>query len=147
MLDAGWAPGRPLRILTGGEPVPRRLAEQLAPCGEVWNMYGPTETTIWSTCARVAPAAAPLPIGRPIANTRVYVLDRAGGLAPQGAAGELLHRRRRARDRLRQPPRADRGALPRRIRSGRGRGCTAPATWRAGGTTARSNSSAASTTR
>jgi amino acid adenylation domain-containing protein len=97
MLDAGWRPhadGPALRILTGGEKVSRALARRLAPLGEVWNMYGPTETTIWSTCRRIAAEdtdsdAGSVPIGRPIANTRVYVLDDAGGLAPHGAAGEL----------------------------------------------------------
>jgi hypothetical protein len=52
-------------------------------------MYGPTETTIWSTLARVRDPAAPITIGRPIENTRVYVLERSGQLAPVGVPGEL----------------------------------------------------------
>jgi hypothetical protein len=57
--------------------------------GELWNMYGPTETTIWSTARRVRDASGPIPIGRPIANTRVYVVDSSGQLAPLGVPGEL----------------------------------------------------------
>jgi hypothetical protein len=57
--------------------------------GALWNMYGPTETTIWSTAGRIRDPAAPIRIGRPIANTRVYVRDAAGAPAPIGVAGEL----------------------------------------------------------
>ncbi|HEX3757326.1 MAG TPA: amino acid adenylation domain-containing protein [Kofleriaceae bacterium] len=78
----------PLKVLCGGEALPPGLAEQLvrrAP--EVWNLYGPTETTIWSTACRVS---GPAPtIGRPIANTRVYVLDARLRPVPVGVAGEL----------------------------------------------------------
>jgi acyl carrier protein len=52
-------------------------------------MYGPTETTVWSTTHKLAKAAASVPIGRPIANTRIYILDEDGVPAPIGAAGEL----------------------------------------------------------
>ncbi len=70
--------------------MPRDLAQRsLARVGELWNMYGPTETTIWSTVQRVADATGPITIGRPIANTRVYVLDAGGQLAPIGVIGEL----------------------------------------------------------
>ncbi|WP_157036479.1 non-ribosomal peptide synthetase, partial [Streptomonospora alba] len=84
-----------LRVLAGGEALPEALAETLADrAAEVVNLYGPTETTIWSTAARIArgrdlPAAAAAPIGAPIANTRVHVLDAALRPAPAGAAGEL----------------------------------------------------------
>ncbi|MEU6485709.1 amino acid adenylation domain-containing protein [Streptomyces sp. NPDC046887] len=82
---------RGLRILVGGEACPPVLAESLrALTNDLTNLYGPTETTIWSTAARLSEggAGAP-PIGRPIANTRVYVLDE--GLAPvaPGVVGEL----------------------------------------------------------
>ena len=56
---------------------------------QLWNMYGPTETTIWSTISLVTDPSAAIPIGRPIANTRVYVLEPSGVLAPIGAFGEL----------------------------------------------------------
>ncbi|MEO8078021.1 MAG: non-ribosomal peptide synthetase, partial [Acidobacteriota bacterium] len=55
----------------------------------LWNLYGPTETTIWSTIERVTAGAGPLSIGRPIANTQAYVVDTAGQRVPVGVLGEL----------------------------------------------------------
>ncbi|QBI54649.1 non-ribosomal peptide synthetase [Streptomonospora litoralis] len=84
-----------LRVLVGGEALPERLAASLAERAvEVVNLYGPTETTIWSTAAPVAarperPAAEPAAIGTPIANTRLRVLDSALRPVPAGATGEL----------------------------------------------------------
>jgi microcystin synthetase protein McyG len=90
LLDAGWPGKRDLTALCGGEAMPRDLAGALLRrTATLWNMYGPTETTIWSTAARVTDAAAPIRIGRPIANTRVYVLDQAGTPLPIGVVGEL----------------------------------------------------------
>ncbi|MBK9942043.1 MAG: amino acid adenylation domain-containing protein [Kouleothrix sp.] len=88
LLDAGW-PGAPgLRALCGGEALPPALAAELLPrTAELWNLYGPTETTIWSTLERVG--AGPLTIGRPIANTEVHVLDERGQPTPIGVPGEL----------------------------------------------------------
>ena len=90
LVDAGWA-GRPgLKALCGGEALPRDLASSLVlRVGELWNMYGPTETTIWSTVSRVSDPSVAIAIGRPIANTRVYVLEPSGLPAPIGVAGEL----------------------------------------------------------
>ena len=91
MLDAGWTGKPDLKALCGGEAMPRDLAASLVErVAELWNMYGPTETTIWSTVSRIKDTAGPLPIGRPIANTRVYVVEPSGLLAPVGAFGELL---------------------------------------------------------
>ncbi|RSS37559.1 amino acid adenylation domain-containing protein, partial [Streptomyces sp. WAC07061] len=83
-----------LRKLTGGEALPPTLADQLRAAGEghVLNVYGPTETTIWSTADTVAgqdAGSAAVPIGTPLANTRVYVLDRSLQPVPAGVAGEL----------------------------------------------------------
>jgi amino acid adenylation domain-containing protein len=90
LLYAGWRPRRWLRVLCGGEAFPRDLAARLLPLAEsVWNLYGPTETTVWSCLCRVESAERPLPIGRPIRNTRVVVLDQQGDPAPIGAPGEL----------------------------------------------------------
>jgi amino acid adenylation domain-containing protein len=90
LLAAGWRGGEGLKVLCGGEALPAELAGRLlATAGAVWNLYGPTETTIWSTVQRVAAAAGAPPIGRPIANTRVYVLDPVGQPVPVGVAGEL----------------------------------------------------------
>lgn len=90
LLCAGWV-GRPgFRALCGGEPLPRDLAGALLPrVAQLWNLYGPTETTIWSTVWRVSTASDPIRIGKPITNTRCYVLDARGHLLPRGAVGEL----------------------------------------------------------
>ena len=90
LLEAGWTGGPGFRALCGGEGLPRELADALlARVGELWNLYGPTETTIWSTAERVAGGGAPITIGRPIDNTQVHVLSRAGELQPAGIPGEL----------------------------------------------------------
>ena len=93
LLDAQW-PGRPgLKAMVGGETLPRDLALALgARCGEVWNMYGPTETTVYSTVWRVDDAAlarSGVAIGRPIANTSVWILERQGQRCPIGVPGEI----------------------------------------------------------
>ncbi|SHJ42395.1 non-ribosomal peptide synthase domain TIGR01720/amino acid adenylation domain-containing protein [Nocardiopsis flavescens] len=78
-----------LRILVGGEALPPDLAEALASrAASVTNVYGPTETTIWSTTAPVCPES-PVTIGRPIANTRVHVLDAGLAPVPTGVPGDL----------------------------------------------------------
>ncbi len=88
LLDSGWT-GRPgLRALAGGEALPVELAHRLLGRGvELWNMYGPTETTIWSAVSRVRPGQVLL--GEPIANTQLHVLDPDGDLVPAGVPGEL----------------------------------------------------------
>ncbi|HYC93635.1 MAG TPA: amino acid adenylation domain-containing protein, partial [Thermoanaerobaculia bacterium] len=91
LLDAGWQGSERLKLLCGGEALARDLAERLLErCGSLWNMYGPTETTIWSTVRRVTPVStASVPIGKPIANTQVYVLDTSLEPVPIGVPGEL----------------------------------------------------------
>jgi amino acid adenylation domain-containing protein len=90
LIAADWAGQAGLRLLCGGEALPRDLADALIErADEVWNMYGPTETTIWSLVQRVRPASGPVPIGRPIANTTVHILDRHGSPVPAGVIGEL----------------------------------------------------------
>ncbi|MBX3593368.1 amino acid adenylation domain-containing protein [Sphingomonas sp.] len=90
LIETGWTGLPGLRILCGGEALPRSLADQLMPrCAELWNVYGPTETTIWSTSARVEAGEGPVPIGRPIANTSVHVLDAHHNRMPIGQIGEL----------------------------------------------------------
>jgi amino acid adenylation domain-containing protein len=90
LLLSGWKGSSTLRIFSGGEALPRDLAEELLGKGkEVWNLYGPTETTIWSTVKKVEPGTGAVRIGKPIGNTRVYVLDRNQELLPTGVPGEL----------------------------------------------------------
>ena len=91
LIEYGWTGKPDLKILCGGEALPRELAEQLLPrCAELWNMYGPTETTIWSSLFRVRDTNWTIaPIGRPIANTQMYVLDKYRRPLPIGVAGEL----------------------------------------------------------
>ncbi|WP_406729649.1 non-ribosomal peptide synthetase [Streptomyces sp. GD-15H] len=89
LLTAGWRGDPALRALCGGEPLPEALADRLAPLvGALYNMYGPTETTIWSTVDRVR-VGEPVTIGRPIGNTRCHVLDERGVPVPPGVPGEL----------------------------------------------------------
>lgn len=91
LIESGWQGDSKLKILCGGETLPRELAEKLLPrCGELWNMYGPTETTIWSSVYRVQDCNwTSAPIGRPIANTQMYVLGKNGHVVPLGVPGEL----------------------------------------------------------
>jgi amino acid adenylation domain-containing protein len=90
LMEAGWDGSEALRVLTGGEALPPDLARKLvARSDEVWNLYGPTETTVWSARYRLPPEGEPVRIGRPIENTRLYVLDRAGRPVPVGVPGEL----------------------------------------------------------
>lgn len=89
LLDAGWRGRRALTALVGGEALTGDLAATLRPCvGNLWNCYGPTETTVWSTVDRVEDG--PVTIGKPIGNTRVYVLDGALRPVPRGVTGELF---------------------------------------------------------
>ncbi|MBW4698402.1 MAG: amino acid adenylation domain-containing protein [Aphanocapsa lilacina HA4352-LM1] len=90
LVESGWQGRAGLTLLCGGEALVPELAERLLERGDaLWNLYGPTETTIWSTAARVSTAAGPVPIGRPIANTQVYVLDAHRQPLPVGVPGEL----------------------------------------------------------
>ena len=89
LIDSGWRGESNLKVLCGGETLRPDLAEELFKrCRELWNMYGPTETTIWSTTCRLLPGE-PISLGRPIANTKVHVLDGDLRPVPVGAVGEL----------------------------------------------------------
>jgi natural product biosynthesis luciferase-like monooxygenase protein/FkbM family methyltransferase len=83
------------RLVVGGEAFPRSLSRRLGSRVDgdrVWNMYGPTETTIWSTAQRLGrgDGEREVPIGRPLSNTRVCVLDASGNRVPVGVPGELF---------------------------------------------------------
>jgi len=90
LLESGWQ-GRPgFKAVSGGEPLaPELAADLLARCGEVWNGYGPTETTIYSTYWRVHDPVAGIRIGRPVANTQAWILDGHRQPSPIGVPGEL----------------------------------------------------------
>jgi amino acid adenylation domain-containing protein len=89
LLEAGWRGSPRLRLLTGAEALRRDLADRLLPLGrELWNLYGPTEITVWATAWRVAPEG-PISVGRPLAETRIYLLDRDFAPVPLGATGEV----------------------------------------------------------
>src|SRR6476660_4522764 len=90
LIDAGWREGTDLKVLCGGEALSVDLANELIARGvTLWNMYGPTETTIWSTTCKLERGVGPVSIGKPIANTRVYIIDKFGNRVPVGVAGEL----------------------------------------------------------
>jgi nonribosomal peptide synthetase DhbF len=90
LLETNWRPAQGFRAFCGGEALSRTLADEiLEHVDELWNLYGPTETTIWSTLDQVERDGAPISIGRPIGNTQVYVLDQAGEPVPIGVTGEI----------------------------------------------------------
>lgn len=90
LLGSGWQGREELVVLSGGEALPVDLARQLLQANRaVWNVYGPTETTVWSSAHRVSMDDEPIPVGKPICNTTLHVLDKFGKRVPPGVAGEL----------------------------------------------------------
>jgi amino acid adenylation domain-containing protein len=90
LLDSGWRGGGRLKVLCGGEALTRELANRLLEeASSVWNMYGPTETTIWSATSRVEAGEGEVTIGPPLRNTEIHVLDGRLAPVPLGVPGEL----------------------------------------------------------
>jgi len=93
LLEGGWQGKANLKLLCGGEALDVSLAQQLLTCGaELWNLYGPTETTIWSAALKIESSMLKdgiVPIGPPIANTQFYILDAQQNPVPVGVPGEL----------------------------------------------------------
>ncbi|MEH2120069.1 non-ribosomal peptide synthetase [Nostoc sp.] len=90
LLAAGWQGSPQLKMISTGEALPRELANQLLPKGAcLWNLYGPTETTIWSTGYKVTTANKAISIGYALANTQLYILDSHLQPVPIGISGEL----------------------------------------------------------
>ncbi len=93
LLDGGWPGDGQLKVLCGGEALPQDLGEQLlTKCASLWNVYGPTEATIWSTLRRVEAGdgvTGTVSIGRPLDNTQIYLLDPDLRPVPVGVLGEL----------------------------------------------------------
>jgi amino acid adenylation domain-containing protein len=95
LIESGWSGAPALTMISGGEALPSELAARLlALGGRLFNAYGPTETTVWSTIQQVSKdtsaIATTVPIGRPLSNTRCYVLDGRCNPVPPGVAGELF---------------------------------------------------------
>ena len=91
LLDCDWQGTPDLTVLCGGEALPQELATQLTPkCKSLWNMYGPTETTIWSMIAKIKSGDLQVTVGQPIANTDIYVLNSNMQAVPVGVPGELF---------------------------------------------------------
>ncbi|MFE1558327.1 amino acid adenylation domain-containing protein [Streptomyces sp. NPDC058734] len=89
LTASGWRPGSRLSIVSGGEALTGSLAAALAGAGALWNIYGPTETSVYSLCERVgADAAGDITLGRPVGNTVVEIL-RDGERCADGETGEI----------------------------------------------------------
>lgn len=87
--ESGWLPEAQMKLLVGGERVDQDIKQFLTQQGsKVWNVYGPTETTIWSTISPLT-FNGPITIGRPIGNTQVYVLNSDLLPVPNGVSGDL----------------------------------------------------------
>jgi len=90
MIEAGWEKKLSLKILCGGEALPKDLADKLiARSSSLWNMYGPTETTIWSAVKQISASDESITIGRPIDNTQLFILDDYLKPLPEGSVGEI----------------------------------------------------------
>ncbi|WP_378186696.1 amino acid adenylation domain-containing protein [Aquimarina sp. W85] len=90
LYNANWEGDSTLKVLCGGDLLSESLAENLLnTCSEVWNMYGPTETTIWSSIKKIDTPKDASNIGKPIQNTKIYVLDDYRNLLPVGARGNI----------------------------------------------------------
>jgi amino acid adenylation domain-containing protein len=91
LIDSGWEKPLNIKALIGGEPVPMPLAHQLlSRCNELWNIYGPTETTVCSFLTQITINDNPITIGKPIANTTVYLLDANRKPVNEGQVGEIV---------------------------------------------------------
>ena len=90
LLDSGWPGSAKLRALCGGEALPEDLARRLAPrVSALWNLYGPTETAVWSAVLRL-PSTGEVAVGRPIARTQIFLLDRQLEPVALGVPGEFI---------------------------------------------------------
>ncbi|MEO1558214.1 MAG: amino acid adenylation domain-containing protein, partial [Cyanobacteria bacterium J06632_19] len=90
LLEAGWRGSPNLRIISTGESLSRELADKLLEkCASLWNLYGPTEITVWATLYQVKPGEEAVSIGRPLGNTQAYILDTNREIVPIGEPGEL----------------------------------------------------------
>ncbi|MDF4201851.1 amino acid adenylation domain-containing protein [Maribacter sp. SA7] len=90
LLDSGWKKPLHIKALIGGEPVSKSLSlKLLEKCDEVWNIYGPTETTVCCILTKISEQDDPITIGKPVANTGIYILDAQGKPVRKGIVGEI----------------------------------------------------------
>lgn len=90
LVTSGWQGKKNLKMISGGEALPRELANDLIRLGgELWNCYGPTETTIYSAVLKIESQPGIVPVGPPMSNTTFYVMDKMGQPLPPGVPGEL----------------------------------------------------------
>lgn len=90
LLDAGWEQPLPIKALCGGEALPIDLAKKiLEKVNELWNVYGPTETTIWSAIKKINDNDNTITIGQPIANTQLYLVNEQNQLVEPNNIGEI----------------------------------------------------------
>jgi amino acid adenylation domain-containing protein/non-ribosomal peptide synthase protein (TIGR01720 family) len=90
LLASGWQGNEGLNVLCGGEALTKELAVQLAGrCAMLWNLYGPTETTIWSACWPVPPQVERISLGHPVHNTGIYILNSFLQPVPAGVTGQV----------------------------------------------------------
>ncbi len=90
LIEAGWQDALPIKAFCTGEALPMVLAKQLVErVDELWNLYGPTETTIWSAIKRISKSDDFIAIGTPVANTQLYIVNEQGRLVEPGKVGEL----------------------------------------------------------
>jgi amino acid adenylation domain-containing protein len=90
LMNSGWKGNRKMKALCGGEAISSRLVKELLPAVDsLWNMYGPTETTVWSTCYQIKDTDQPVLVGKPIDNTKVYILNKENRIQPIGVIGEV----------------------------------------------------------
>ncbi|CCH57118.1 amino acid adenylation domain protein [Fibrisoma limi BUZ 3] len=90
MLASGWEETVPVKVISAGEPLSKDLAQKLLQkCDSLWNLYGPTETTIYATIKQVQATDPVITIGHPIQNYQIFILNEDQQLVPQGTVGEL----------------------------------------------------------
>ena len=90
LIDAGWAGDKGMKIFSGGEALPWDVAKELIPrCASLWNLYGPTETAVYSAIHKIAASDGTVLVGRPVNDTQIYILDKHQQPTPIGVPGEI----------------------------------------------------------